>query len=1855
MFKERKKRKIIIGSLIGILLMMSVGYAAFQSKLDIKGSGRIASNWDVKITNVTSGTATGNATNASTPTWTDLTAYMEVNLTSHEDAMDYDVTITNNGTFDAKLEDVITTPSNSNAFLITFSGYAKGEKLLKGTNKVIHVRVGLNPNYTGNSTSGTSTIEFNYTQGEGSNIPSATTYLFTYDYLTNGGTSSTTQNEYIAEDSIVDLTSKIAVKEGYTFVGWNTDQNAHTGLNNISVSQDTTLYAIFKKDITITYEKGSGISQIGTSSSDYTENYTIYNNSKQTITLPSITLSPGADSIDGWYNGETKVGDPNDTYEVDDTITLRAKANVAPTINSVSTRVTTTTITAVTSADVDGDSSKITKYEYRICTSLSSCSSWTDNGDDNTYTFTGLNIGTNYIVQARVTGNNLTTTSNNIETSTDSIEAPTFTESVGKTETTVTINFPGDCTVNTCTYQKNNGEVITVTGSTAQVPFASSGTLTASISDGTNSVNRTYSVEFNGSLSDQEVITTTEVTTWTAPATGEYFLEVWGAQGGSYKESYGVGGKGGYSYGYITLNAGDTLYIHNGGKGSYGTTSTYTVASGGGTNGGGAAGYRGGTGGGASDIRVGTDSLYSRVIVAGGGGGAYSYSSSYKANGGYGGGETAGDGGYHDSYYTAFTGKGATQTAGGAGGTGPSARYNGAAGTFGAGGNTGYKYSNTSYYSNGAGGGGWYGGGAAGNYSSSARTRAAGGGGGSGYVYTLDTASNYPEGCLLNSAYYLRDAATIGGNQTFTSPTGEEETGHSGNGSIKISYELEINDRLNLKVDNVTTSTIKVTATPEAGVNITKYEFSSDNGATWTDNGKNNTYTFTGLTHGTIYNLKVRATTSTGLVVTSAEGTTNTLTAPTFTDVTTSKVNTIITYPEGCGSTLTCTYQKNSEEPVTVKGTTKTVSFTEPGTLVATATDGTNTVTETHTPTESITLSKSTVTTTNSITVTTSATSTTVTKYEFTNDGGTTWVDNGTSNVYTFEGLTQGTSYPINARITTNFGNTSTSTVTNVTTNTIATPTFAKTDNAIDDVDVTITYPSGCGSTYTCTYTKNNDSPVTVTSTSQVVNYDADGELTASVSDGTNTVSSSFTVVMPTLITSHGLNLLTGTNCTGELIEDPNESGRYIYRGANPCNYITLGTDTYRIMSFESDGTLKVIKEDSLGNMAWDPGYPTSISGITNSSSTNGTRYSNISYDYCYYSSASSYYGCKSWGSSSSTLDSSGNNVTVMPLEVGSTELKELPKYDSYLNVYLNGGKYLTSSSSGNSSTYQEITGWIEGLSYKSLIEEHSFDIGPVKELAGQTLSTDISQAHAYTWKGKVGLMSAIDYVKASTNSACTGVFAHASNTACKNNSSSHNYLYKSSSQWTISPRSESRSNPVELANSPSTASGSGSASSANGVRPVLHLVPCVQLTGDGSSGSPYNVTNSSSCSAIERPTFEESNVTNTNADITITFPSGCGSTYTCTYQKNNETPVTVNSTTQVVNFTANGEITASVTGGYTVSSSYTVNLPQLISKGVYIYTGTSCQGELIEDPNEAGRYIYRGASPCNYLTLGTDTYRIMSFERDGTVKVIKEDSLGNMAWDPGYSTSISGITNSSSNNGTRYSNVSTDYCNLSPASSYPGCKAWGSSSSTLDSNGNNVTVMPLEAGSTTLKDLPKYDSYINVYLNGGKYLTTSSSGNSDTHQEITGWIEGLSYKSLIEEHSFDIGPVKSFSEQLLTEDINQAHAYTWKGKVGLMSAIDYVKASTNPACTGVYSYNFNSVCYRKSSSHNYLNKSSYQWTISQQSYSSSNVMWLATGSNLTSYSAFYEYGVRPVFYLSSSAQLIGSGTSGSPYTIVSE
>jgi len=58
---------------------------------------------------------------------------------------------------------------------------------------------------------------------------------------------------------------------------------------------------------------------------------------------------------------------------------------------------------------------------------------------------------------------------------------------------------------------------------------------------------------------------------------------------------------------------------------------------------------------------------------------------------------------------------------------------------------------------------------------------------------------------------------------------------------------------------------------------------------------------------------------------------------------------------------------------------------------------------------------------------------------------------------------------------------------------------------------------------------------------------------------------------------------------TGDgLYKDEYEEGRYVYKGANPNNYITFNNEQWRIIAVEADGTLKIMRKDNIGNIAWD-------------------------------------------------------------------------------------------------------------------------------------------------------------------------------------------------------------------------------------------------------------------------------------------------------------------------------------------------------------------------------------------------------------------------------------------------------------------------------------------------------------------------------------------------------------------------------------------------------------------------------------------------------------------------------------------
>ena len=141
---NRTQRNYIIAGLCMILVIMGVGYAAFQSQLKISGTSNITSNWSVKITDIQSKVVNGTPANASEPTHTDTTATFRTTLTSPGDTMQYDVTVSNEGDIDAKL-DKITVPESTNpAIGFEVTGIEEGSLLEAKQTAILTVTVKYN-------------------------------------------------------------------------------------------------------------------------------------------------------------------------------------------------------------------------------------------------------------------------------------------------------------------------------------------------------------------------------------------------------------------------------------------------------------------------------------------------------------------------------------------------------------------------------------------------------------------------------------------------------------------------------------------------------------------------------------------------------------------------------------------------------------------------------------------------------------------------------------------------------------------------------------------------------------------------------------------------------------------------------------------------------------------------------------------------------------------------------------------------------------------------------------------------------------------------------------------------------------------------------------------------------------------------------------------------------------------------------------------------------------------------------------------------------------------------------------------------------------------------------------------------------------------------------------------------------------------------------------------------------------------------------------------------------------------------------------------------------------------------------
>ena len=274
----------------------------------------------------------------------------------------------------------------------------------------------------------------------------------------------------------------------------------------------------------------------------------------------------------------------------------------------------------------------------------------------------------------------------------------------------------------------------------------------------------------------------------------------------------------------------------------------------------------------------------------------------------------------------------------------------------------------------------------------------------------------------------------------------------------------------------------------------------------------------------------------------------------------------------------------------------------------------------------------------------------------------------------------------------------------------------------------------------------------------------------------------------------------------------------------------------------------------------------------------------------------------------------------------------------------------------------------------------------------------------------------------------------------------------------------------------------------------------------------------------------------------------------------------------------------------------------------------------LYEDSYEAGRLIYRGQNPNNYITFNGETWRIIAKETDGTYKIIRNDVLAKRVFDEAN----------------HRSTANNSYC----TSPQYGCGVYAAVEGTFSSLSGS------QSGTVT------EDSSIKIYLNDDYYVKNI---NATAKGQMTS-------------HSFNIGAVEWLNQSgaeadSIEKNIEGEKKHTWTGNVGLANVSDILRASTNPLCTSATtSYGDSDAC----NSNYLLDKGSasslHYWTINASSYESGGYsyrVWygyvnssVARVYNASAFSS-YSNAPRPVIFLKSDTALNGNGTLEDPFTIV--
>ncbi len=167
-----REKKIIIGVMCSLICIMAIAFAAFSTTLNINGTSSIESNWKVVFTNIQELSKTNGVTINNTPTASGTTATFDVSLESPGDAIEYQITVENQGTLDAIIEDINASETGSDAIKFEISNIRIGDILLKQESTTFKIKISYDESITSQPSviNNKLTVNIDYAQNIGQEI-----------------------------------------------------------------------------------------------------------------------------------------------------------------------------------------------------------------------------------------------------------------------------------------------------------------------------------------------------------------------------------------------------------------------------------------------------------------------------------------------------------------------------------------------------------------------------------------------------------------------------------------------------------------------------------------------------------------------------------------------------------------------------------------------------------------------------------------------------------------------------------------------------------------------------------------------------------------------------------------------------------------------------------------------------------------------------------------------------------------------------------------------------------------------------------------------------------------------------------------------------------------------------------------------------------------------------------------------------------------------------------------------------------------------------------------------------------------------------------------------------------------------------------------------------------------------------------------------------------------------------------------------------------------------------------------------------------------------------------------------------